>query len=558
MDLALIGNLLMFLLALGANIYSANTQDEEDSDPLYTKEDYADEREGTSGNDQTTADRDNLAWFLYGGDDVLAGSSGNDYANTGSGNDRATMGAGNDIVLGEDGADSIDGGSGNDQLFGGAGNDQILGGLGQDSVVSGTGNDMLAGGGGADFLSGGDGDDSIYGFLFGQSGAAGLGAPEGADQLFGGNGNDLLHLGRGDQATGGSGNDTFTFDNRWSDSTGTFHVNDYVKGQDALLILYSPIYSPETSLEVPPALQLETTADGATLVRMNGAIIARLDGVTGLTASDFVLTPDTTTDPTYNAGLFTETTGTPAADTYSGGGLTASSWLTGAGNDVISTGSSAGDYARLGTGDDRASLGDGADYARGEDGNDTLNGDAGNDSLLGWTGDDAMTGGTGADYLFGHFGNDVLSGDQGSDYLSGGAGNDTLSGYSRGASGEASQTAIDGADSLYGGDGDDRIILGRGDLAQGGAGNDAFVLDNRWAVGSDLALIADWTRGQDTITLEYTPRFASGGAEILPVIAVVQGPASAYATIRMDGVDVARVTNAPTLVVADVALKRAI
>lgn len=558
MELAAIGNLLMFLLALGASIHlSTNDDDEEVADSRYDEDNYSDERNGSDGNDRVTADRDNLAWFLYGGDDDLVGSSASDFANLGAGNDRAAMGSGNDIAIGGDGADSLDGGQGNDQLYGEAGNDALWGGIGLDALSGGTGADKLFGGSGADLLNGGDGDDSLYGFMEGQSGAAGLTGAEGIDTLLGGNGNDILHLGRGDEASGGAGNDTFSMDNRWSDSTGTFVINDYTKGEDALLILYSPVYSPDTSQEVPPSLRLETTADGSTLVRMNGNLIARLDGVTGLTASDFVLTPDTNTDPNYAAGRYSETTGTTGADTYAGSGANAASWHTGAGNDVISTGSTAGDYARLGTGDDRAALGDGADYARGEDGNDTLAGDAGNDTLTGGTGNDVVSGGTGGDFLFGDLGQDNLTGGQGADYLAGGAGNDTISGFSSGAAGEGSQSTPDGVDSLYGGDGDDQITIGRGDLASGGAGNDAFQLDNRWAVGSDVAVISDWVRGQDSITLQYTPRFNTSGTEILPVVTVVQGPADAYATIRMDGVDVARVTNAPTLVLADVTLQRA-
>jgi Ca2+-binding RTX toxin-like protein len=374
--------------------------------------------------------------------------------------------------------------------------------------------------------------------------------------LQGGAGNDVLFMGRGDEASGGVGNDAFTMDNRWGDSSAAFHITDYVRGQDSLLILYSPVYSPTSSLEVPPSLQLETNADGATLVRMNGNLIAQLEGVTGLTAADFVLTPDTATDPNYVAGRFGETTGTTGADTYAGGGSTASAWLTGGGDDVIATGSSSGDYAQMGTGDDRAAFGGGADYARGNEGNDNLSGDAGNDTLSGGAGNDQLTGGSDNDHLFGDTGNDALSGGQDSDYLAGGAGNDSLSGYNPGASGDSAQTAPDGADSLYGGDGNDRITIGQGDFAAGGIGNDTLVLDDRWAVGSSVSTISDWVRGQDTIALQYTPRFTVGGAEIVPTITIVQGPGNAYATILMDGVEVARVTNAPTLVIGDVALQR--
>ncbi|HZF32394.1 MAG TPA: hypothetical protein VE914_01190, partial [Candidatus Angelobacter sp.] len=54
-------------------------------------------------------------------------------------------------------------------------------------------------------------------------------------------------------------------------------------------------------------------------------------------------------------------------------------------------------------------------------------------------------------------------GGAGIDILIGGAGNDTLNGGA-------------GANVLIGGDGDDRIFVGTGDRADGGAGNDTFIL----------------------------------------------------------------------------------
>ena len=69
-------------------------------DPLYNPQNYAHAHDGTEGNDTVTADADNQAWFLHGGNDDLTASSGSDYANLGDGDDHAAMGAGNDIGLG--------------------------------------------------------------------------------------------------------------------------------------------------------------------------------------------------------------------------------------------------------------------------------------------------------------------------------------------------------------------------------------------------------------------------------------------------------------------------
>lgn len=565
MDFAYLGNLLFFFGVFGA-VFGADlsddddddTQDTTDQDPLYVAGDYAAEESGTDEADTATAGQDNLAWFLQGGNDTLTGSAGNDYANLGEGDDRATMGAGNDIVMGFDGNDQADLGQGNDIARGGEGNDSLFGQSGGDVLQGDEGDDSLMGGSGADLLSGGDGNDFLSGFETDASGAAGLLGAEGADILRGGNGDDTLLVGRGDEASGGSGEDSFLLDNRWSDSTGAFHITDYTQGQDQIGIIYTPVYSAETSAEIPPTIALETTADGATLVRFNGSIVAQLDGVTGLTLDDIALHPDTAVDPNYNAGRFEEHTGTDGADSFAGEGTAANSWLTGGGNDTISAGTSAGDYARLGEGGDSANLGEGNDTIRGEAGNDTIDAGEGSDSVLGGEGNDSVSAGAGTDRVFGERGDDQLNGGDGADSLFGGAGNDTISGYAAGAAGSDGQTAADGTDILSGGDGDDTLIIGRGDIATGGAGSDSFVMDNRWSAGTQTMTISDWDAETDSLTLQYTPTFDENDVEIPPVVTVVAGPGNAYAIIQLNGTAVAQVTGAAsTLQVSDITLERA-
>lgn len=97
----------------------------------------------------------------------------------------------------------------------------------------------------------------------------------------------------------------------------------------------------------------------------------------------------------------------------------------------------------------------------------------------------------------------TLLGGSGNDILSGGLGNDVLSGFDLNTSALGGMTSADGADQVFGGEGNDSLLLGHGDVAAGGAGEDSFVLDHRF---NDAALgyrITDYTAGSDQI--EVTP-----------------------------------------------------
>jgi Ca2+-binding RTX toxin-like protein len=95
--------------------------------------------------------------------------------------------------------------------------------------------------------------------------------------------------------------------------------------------------------------------------------------------------------------------------------------------------------------------------------NDNLAGTTRDDIMSGGAGNDTVSGGDGNDHIQGGAGNDSLLGGIGIDVLIGGAGNDSLDG---GAGGNV----------LVGGAGDDRLVVGTGDRADGGAGNDLFIL----------------------------------------------------------------------------------
>jgi Ca2+-binding RTX toxin-like protein len=112
-------------------------------------------------------------------DQIIATQGGNDTLNGGGGNDTLYAGAGADSIAAGEGADFVSAGEGNDGVTGDAGADAIYAGGGVDTVSGGEGNDIISGEAGADTLSGDAGNDVI-------SGGAGV------DSIDGGAGNDLL------------------------------------------------------------------------------------------------------------------------------------------------------------------------------------------------------------------------------------------------------------------------------------------------------------------------------------------------------------------------------
>lgn len=542
MDVATLANFLLFLGAFAVS-YSADDDGsaaaQDDPNPLYDRADYARTDRLGDEDDAVTADADNLAWFMEGGNDRLTGSSGNDYANLGSGDDAADMGAGNDIVEAGVGNDTVSAGNGNDLALGDEGDDNIFGDLGNDSLGGDDGNDTLAGGSGADILAGGLGNDVISGFSMLGGATASMTGSDGADQLFGGTGDDQLILGRGDSATGGTGADRFQMDTRWRAGTGSFVISDYAAGEDSLVLHYAQTLDPDTSLPVTPTVTVQASADGlSSLILVNGTVVATVAGVADLDAADIELLADTETDTGYRPEDFDST-------------------LPGTGDDDTATGTSGDDYGRFGDGADSAHGGDGNDVLLGETGADTLAGEAGNDSLSGGEGHDALAGGAGNDLVIGDLGDDVISGDDGTDRLFGGGGDDTLSSGSTDSAGGTANT-IDGADSLSGGDGDDLLILGKGDLGVGGSGADTFWLDAASNLeATAFATIQDYVHTTDSLEVHYQPVFDAGGLEVPPTVSVIMGPSDAYAVIMFNGAPLVHVTGATTLTLADLTLVRA-
>ena len=145
--------------------------------------------------------------------------------------------------------------------------------------------------------------------------------------------------------------------------------------------------------------------------------------------------------------------------------------------------------------------------AWGEDRGSALTGGAGRDTLTGSAGADALSGNDGNDSLVGAAGADTLVGGIGNDTLSGGTGNDTLSddGGDDQGFGDVGDDIIDlgaGRNRADGGDGNDTITANSGtETLTGGAGNDTF----RLTTGAlQLADVIDGGTGQDALVLAVT------------------------------------------------------
>lgn len=179
-------------------------------------------------------------------------------------------------------------------------------------------------------------------------------------------------------------------------------------------------------------------------------------------------------------------------------------------------------------GDDEIFATDGPDILSGNDGDDSLRGRDGIDYILGGDGDDSLFGQSGDDELFGSAGDDEVHGGSGNDTLMGAGGNDSLYGgpgdddlvgaditnrdmevADRYTPDEPSSPLAFEAPSesesnlLDGGDGNDCILMGEGDTATGGEGQDHFEV-GYWVEDEDnVPLITDFDEEHDIIEVHY-------------------------------------------------------
>src|SRR6056297_1234029 len=245
-----------------------------------------------------------------------------------------------------------------------------------------------------------------------------------------------------------------------------------------------------TATETTSSLSLSTTSDAGALNSLTGIALdnlvldVTLNGSVEAGAGDDTILAGVGSD-TVNAGDGNDLLdGGAGNDILNGGagddtligGVGADTLNGGAGLDVVNYATScAAVTVDLSTmtatgGDATGDVLSGVDGITGSDFNDTLTGfdgvfDGGTTTnfIDGGAGDDSISGLGGGDTLLGGAGDDSMSGDSGDDTIIGGADNDLISGGT-------------GNDQLLGQDGDDTINVSQGDSAEGGDGDDVFIV----------------------------------------------------------------------------------
>ena len=436
----------------------------------------------------------NLSAVQFG--EFVSGSAGSDTIDLGDypGAINADGGLGDDEITGTEASNYLGGGLGDDTLYGLGGGDNLNGGEGNDVLEGGDGNDALTGGTGDDLLNGGAGDDTVS-------------ANQGDDTIDGGDGNDYLRGEAGnDTIDGGTGTNDIAAFNLPAGTTGSYRVVAGTGVNAGSLIVE------RVDGEVVETVFIVTINGGQATVQGVG-LAAHLgtDVVTNVEQLHFL--PEGPFDPStfvaislspVQSGNFVA--GSAGADTFSlvdyPGAINADG---GAGDDEI-TGTGVNNDLSGGDGDDSLFGLAGSDYLRGGNGNDLIYGgdEVGNlgDGVDGGAGDDEIHGGTSNDRLAGGDGTDTIYGGDGNDTISGsGAGLSVFPGFSGGVPtrsfGINDASRDDGqGDSLFGGAGDDLIIVSVGDTADGGDGTDQLGTDFR-ALNAGLTL--DLTSDAQTV-----------------------------------------------------------
>lgn len=298
---------------------------------------------------------------LGGGEtqEIINGTSENDYLEAGDGFN---------VFYGGDGEDTIAGGANIDIMYGGENNDTLLGRNGTNIMYGEGGNDTIYDGDDSSYLSGGEGNDELYG----GGGADVLDGGAGNDYLQGDHGNDTYIFGKGydiDTINASSGNNTIIIHN--------YRASSMINTRNAHNDLIINFVSADSTdcLIVDHFFDYNSNRD-FNFVFDDGTVLGQYD-ITAKYA------------PIY---------GTDGDD-----------WL------AIQNGDNG--IIHGGTGNDGLSGGSGNDELYGEGEDDTLYGNDGNDILDGGTGNDTLCGGNGTDtYIFAKgYGNDTIN-EWGSDH----------------------------------------------------------------------------------------------------------------------------------------------
>ncbi|MBO9559381.1 MAG: hypothetical protein J7515_12490, partial [Caulobacter sp.] len=394
------------------------------------------------------------------------------------GDDIFVGGAGNDVLYGRSGWDWLDGGGGDDVIYGGEQNDVLIG---------GTGNDLLFGEGGDDYLAAGDGADGVYG----------------------GTGNDILADGQGSECLlGEDGDDTFlitedyTFNWFWG---GTQDPNSDPNGKDTISaerlgvgVAFDLDYRPPEWNGHPdvvagdPRSRMAAVTNAATGAWITNEGLLGIENATGSnyndrlygTVGDNVLKGLAGDDQIWGRDGNDTIEGGAGADAMAGEG----------GFDRLSyAGSSAGVYVDLSTGEAFGGDADGDTFS----GFEAVVGSKFADQLKGNAADNWLEAGGGDDWLIATAGNDVYQGGDGKDFIDYSAGAEGVylilssytptfqyngTGYTGLATGHTYNN-IEGVvgtaftDFLYGGEGDQTFVGGKGnDYLAGAAGADTYVI----------------------------------------------------------------------------------
>ncbi|WP_207905552.1 FG-GAP-like repeat-containing protein [Caulobacter sp. BK020] len=441
-----------------------------------------------------------------------------------------------------DGGDDIFvGGAGDDTLYGRAGWDWLDGGAGDDTLDGGSQNDTLLGAAGKDLLRGGDGDDYIAGGD-GHEGGDGQGGG-----LFGGAGNDVLVGGAGmDGLWGEDGDDTFIVD---EDGGATY--DSFIGGAGSNTISYERF-----SAGVGIDLGARSPSDSSQHI-WYGDYFWDVENATG-TAFNDTMVGDAIGNILKGGAGADSIGGRDGGDILEGGAGADFLWGDGGYDWVQYTGSSAGVYIDLSTGeafggDADGDVFDSIESVSGSKLADQLKGDAGDNYLVGKEGDDWLVATTGADMLIGDEGKDFVDYSAATAGVSlnlGGytpTGQATGSGYS-GLAASQSYIGVEGvvgsayADSLSAGDGDQTFVGGAGnDTLSGGAGTDTYVLN----LGDGADTIVEDNGGWNILSLGEGIKASdlvmgtAGGTNGWLSVTVRGGNASAYV-----GGNFAQLTNA--------------
>lgn len=246
--------------------------------------------------------------------------------------------------------------------------------------------------------------------------------------------------------------------------------------------------------------------------------------------------------------------------------------INGTDRDDLITGFGGFDDISAGGGDDVVFGGFGQDLIEGDAGDDILNGENWNDGLFGGAGDDDLYGGSSNDILVGGEGNDTLNGGSGNDDLIDSSGADTLYGgdgddtlvasdiftrdltaedftglrdgdLPRDEDGEIifEGYAIEGApetastDTLYGGAGDDTILVGNNDMVFGGEGEDDFVVGDWVNVDGVGTVIRDFDTAEDILIVALSDDNADAELDIIDRGDTMEVQINGQTVVRVEG-----------------------